>query len=106
VVDLFFYFFEGVFMYIILVYDINTETKEGQRRLNKVFKICKQYLSHIQKSVFEGELTNAKIEELKFKLNSLLDNSCDSVIIFSSRDIKWMNKDLLGLKIDKADNFI
>ncbi|HOK41678.1 MAG TPA: CRISPR-associated endonuclease Cas2 [bacterium] len=93
-------------MYIILVYDINTETKEGQRRLNKVFKICKQYLSHIQKSVFEGELTNAKIEELKFKLNSLLDNSCDSVIIFSSRDIKWMNKDLLGLKIDKADNFI
>lgn len=88
------------------MYDINTETKEGQRRLNKTFKICKQYLCHIQKSVFEGELTKAQLEELKIKLNDILENSLDSVIIFSSRDVKWMDKEMLGLQIDKTDNFI
>ena len=43
-------------MYIILVYDINLEEKEGQKVLRNVFKTCKKYLIHIQNSVFEGEL--------------------------------------------------
>ncbi len=48
-------------MYIIAMYDINTETKAGRKRLRKIFKLMKQYLIHIQNSVFEGELTKAKI---------------------------------------------
>ena len=40
-------------MYVILVYDINLENKEGQKVLRKVFKICKKYLVHIQNSEFE-----------------------------------------------------
>ena len=40
-------------MYVILVYDISTEGN-GQKRWNRVFKLCKQNLIHIQKSVFEG----------------------------------------------------
>ena len=43
-------------MYVILVYDIDLEEKEGQKVLRNVFKICKKYLVHIQNSVFEGEL--------------------------------------------------
>lgn len=42
-------------MYVILVYDIKTD-ENGQKVLNKTFKICKKYLSHIQNSVFEGDL--------------------------------------------------
>ena len=45
-------------MYIILVYDIKSDDG-GQKVLSKTFKICKRYLSHIQNSVFEGELSNA-----------------------------------------------
>ena len=41
-------------MYVILVYDINLEEKEGQKVLRNVFKTCKKYLVHIQNSVFEG----------------------------------------------------
>lgn len=48
-------------MYVILVYDISLEDK-GARVLNRVFKICKKYLSHVQKSVFEGEITPAKLK--------------------------------------------
>lgn len=93
-------------MYIILVYDINTETSEGQKRVTKMFKLCKQYLFHIQKSVFEGEITKAKLEELKIKINNLINKEKDSVIIFINREAKWLNKVLLGIQIDKTDNFL
>lgn len=93
-------------MYVILVYDINTETYEGQRRLTKIFKLCKQYLVHIQKSVFEGEITKAKLEELKMKINNLINKEIDSVIIFKNRSSKWLNKELLGIQEDKTDNFL
>ena len=52
-------------MYVILVYDINLEDKEGQKVLRKVFKTCKKYLVHIQNSVFEGELLES--QEIKLK---------------------------------------
>ena len=35
-------------MYVILIYDIAGEDNGG-RRLNRVFKTCKKYLTHIQK---------------------------------------------------------
>lgn len=51
-------------MYVVLVYDISQE-ENGARRWSRIFKICKKYLSHIQDSVFEGELSNAQLESLK-----------------------------------------
>ncbi len=66
-------------MYIIAMYDINTETKAGRRRLRLIFKLMKKYLIHIQNSVFEGELTKAKFEELKVHVNNLIDKEKDSV---------------------------
>ncbi len=67
-------------MYIIAMYDINTETKAGRKRLRKIFKLMKQYLIHIQNSVFEGELTKAKFEELKLKTMDIMEVKIDSVI--------------------------
>lgn len=43
-------------MYVILVYDIKLDTG-GARVLRNIFKICKKYLTHVQNSVFEGELS-------------------------------------------------
>ena len=54
-------------MYVVLVYDISQE-KNGARRWSRIFKICKKYLSHIQDSVFEGELSNAQLERFKQEL--------------------------------------
>ncbi len=85
-------------MYIIAMYDINTETKAGRKRLRKIFKLMKQYLIHIQNSVFEGELTKAKFEELKLKTMDIMEVKIDSVIFFKSRDIKWMDKDICGFE--------
>ncbi|NOR49389.1 MAG: CRISPR-associated endonuclease Cas2 [Methanosarcinaceae archaeon] len=93
-------------MYVIAMYDINTETKDGRRRLRQIFKLMKKYLIRIQNSVFEGELTKAKFEEMKLKVNDLIDSTIDSVIFFKSRDIKWMDKDICGFEKDDTDNFL
>jgi len=93
-------------MYVIAMYDINTQTKAGQKRLRRIFKLLKKYLIRIQNSVFEGELTKAKFEEMKINVNNIVDSSKDSVIFFKSRDIKWMDKDICGFEKDNTDNFL
>ena len=55
-------------MYVILVYDINLEEKEGQKVLRNVYKICKKYLVHIQNSVFEGEATRITINKTEGRI--------------------------------------
>ena len=61
-----------------------------------VFKICKKYLTNIQKSVFEGNLTELNYMRLKIKLNKYLR---------IDRDEKWLKKEFLGVMDDKTSNF-
>ncbi|VEN72992.1 CRISPR-associated endoribonuclease Cas2 [Candidatus Desulfarcum epimagneticum] len=93
-------------MYVIAMYDINTETKAGRKRLRQIFKLMKQYLIRIQNSVFEGEISKAKFEEMKLKTQDIIDSAVDSVIFFKSRDIKWMDKEICGLEKDDAERFL
>ena len=59
--------------YLLVFYDV------GEKRVTKVFKICKQYLKHYQKSVFRGHITPANYLELKDKLKKIIDPSYDFV---------------------------
>lgn len=94
-------------MYIILVYDINLEEKEGQKVLRNVFKTCKKYLIHIQNSVFEGELLESQLIKLKSELNKYIRKDKDSIIVFKSRNQRWMEKIFFGkVEDDKTDNFL
>lgn len=61
------------FNYMIVVYDV------GEKRVGKVFKICKKYLEHFQKSVFRGEITPANILKLKNELSAIIDEEYDYV---------------------------
>lgn len=92
-------------MYVILVYDIKSD-EGGQRILSKTFKTCKKYLSHIQNSVFEGELSKSQITKLQYELNDIIRKDRDSVIIFKSRNEKWLEKEMWGLDNDKTSIFI
>ena len=49
-------------MYFILTYDV------GSKRTQIFKKICQRYLTRVQNSVFEGELTKAQFRELKYEL--------------------------------------
>lgn len=95
----------GYDMYVILVYDIKSD-EGGQRVLSKTFKTCKKYLSHIQNSVFEGELSNSQIVKLQYELNDIIRRDKDSIILFKSRSNKWLEKEMWGIDIDKTSNFI
>lgn len=86
-------------MYVILVYDISLEDN-GQRRLNRVFKKCKQYLYHIQNSVFEGDISEANLFILMKELRNEIDQEKDSVIVFKSRHERWLDKEIMGKEQD------
>ncbi len=79
-------------MYIILVYDINT------KRVGKMLKLCRQYLNWIQNSVFEGEITEVKLKELILKAKQIMELDEDSVIIFKTRQEKWLDKEIVGIE--------
>lgn len=87
-------------MYIILVYDI------GEKRVGKMLKLCRKYLSWIQNSVFEGEITEVKLKELKIKASLIMEKETDSLIIFKSRDEKWLNKEIVGKERSETGNFL
>ncbi|OJU29194.1 MAG: CRISPR-associated endonuclease Cas2 [Sphingobacteriales bacterium 41-5] len=87
-------------MYVILVYDI------GEKRVGKMLKLCRQYLNWIQNSVFEGEITEVKLKELKLRAKNIMDMDYDSIIIFRSRQEKWLEKEVVGKEKNELDNFI
>lgn len=92
-------------MYVILVYDITMDDK-GKKILPKVYKICKKYLTHIQNSVFEGELSKAQLFQLEIELKKHIRQEEDSLIVFQARNEKWLEKEFWGKKDDKMSCFI
>ena len=87
-------------MYVILVYDF------GEKRVAKMLKLCRQYLNWIQNSVFEGEVSEVKLKELVLKAEKFMKQDEDSIIIFSGRTEKWLDKKIVGKEPCKIDNFI
>ena len=79
-------------VYVILVYDIREE------RVAKVLKICRKYLNWVQNSVFEGEITLAKLEKLKTELNRAINDREDSVIIYRFRTLMYSKREVLGVE--------
>ncbi len=92
-------------MYVILVYDIVVDD-EGKKILPKVFKCCKKYLSHIQNSVFEGDVTSSQMMALRMELQKRIRKDKDSLIVFSSRDQKWLQKEFWGKEEDRTSRFL
>lgn len=91
-------------MYIILVYDIEMD-EGGAKASRRTFKTCKKYLTHVQKSVFEGEITLALLKKLQLELTNYIRKGQDSVLVFKSREERWLQKEFWGKEDDKTSNF-
>ncbi len=87
-------------MYIILVYDIQ------EKRVGKMLKLCRRYLNWIQNSVFEGEISELQLKKLIHEAKQIMDESYDSLIIFSSRNPRWLDKQIIGVERNSLDNFL
>ncbi len=69
-------------MYILVTYDVQTDTLQGQRRLRKVARLCMDYGQRVQNSVFECVLTEVQLIELQNKLQQVIDTTNDSIRIY------------------------
>lgn len=87
-------------MYIIAMYDV------GEKRVGKMLKLFRRYLNWIQNSVFEGEITEAKLMELKHKAAQIMDEKTDSLIIFKTRQEKWLDKEIVGKERQELTTFL
>lgn len=87
-------------MYVILVYDM------GEKRVGKMLRLCRKYLNWVQNSVFEGELTDVKLKELKLQAESIMNLQEDSLLIFSNRRNDWMDREVIGIERSSIDQFI
>jgi CRISPR-associated protein Cas2 len=87
-------------MYVILVYDVK------QQRVGKLLKLCRRYLHWIQNSVFEGEISEVKLQELLLKATSFLDKEEDSILLFKSRTEQWLEKQVWGHERSPLGSFL
>jgi CRISPR-associated protein Cas2 len=86
-------------MHVIAAYDI------GEKRVGKVLKTFRKYLTWIQNSVFMGDITKAQMENLKVELLEIIDENCDQVLFFSMRSSKMLHSEHLGKEFNPLDNF-
>lgn len=86
-------------MYVLLIYDVNA------KRDAKVLKCCRKYLSPVQKSAFEGFITESLLGELKNGIKQIVCPEEDSVYIYELESPRYAKKENLG-KISDMDNIL
>lgn len=76
--------------YAFVFYDVN------EKRVQKVFKVCKKYLSHFQYSVFRGEITPSQLINLRTDLKKVLNEDEDFVCILKLKNDNVYGEEILG----------
>ncbi len=69
-------------MYVLITYDVNTSSENGQKRLRQVAKCCKDFGQRVQNSVFECLIDGSDFIRLKMKLSAIIDQDLDSIRIY------------------------
>jgi len=85
--------------YYIAVYDVN------QKRVRKMLKLFRRYLTWIQNSVFEGELTHSQFKSLETEADQLMKDS-DGVIFYQLRDERYVDRISLGKEKAERTRFL
>lgn len=90
-------------MYYLIAYDI-----ANPKRLSKVAKILSDYAIRIQFSIFEAELSAARFNELKNKLEQIIDKDEDGIKYFHICEPCFHKRQALGkaLPFNLNEDFI
>lgn len=86
-------------MFVIVTYDV------ASKRVSKVMKTCRKYLKHVQKSVFEGMITEGKLKRLKGELETIINCTEDKICIYKIDNLKFTSKEQIGV-INSIDNIL
>lgn len=74
-------------VFYIAVYDIASE-----KRLQKVLKVFRKYMTWVQNSAFEGELNSKQFHSLVAELIEIIDKNEDSIIFYHAEEQKHIGK--------------
>lgn len=66
-------------MLVLITYDVNVTSENGKSRLRKVAKQCVNFGQRVQNSVFECLLDPTQFQELRYKLEEIVDPKTDSL---------------------------
>jgi len=87
-------------MYVIIVYDVSVE------RVSKVCNFLRCFLSWVQNSVFEGELTESQFMRVESGLKDLIDETTDSIRVYIMRSKDVVKVKTVGLEKANLDTII
>lgn len=79
-------------MFIIMVYDVNV------KRVAKVLKVSRRYLSWVQNSVFEGDIITGRLNALKGELNKIINDSEDSILFYTWHSKNYACRECIGMR--------
>ena len=83
--------------YAFVFYDIaDAESEVGKNRGTKVFKICKKYFKHHQKSIFRGNITPANLIKFREELKKIIDKELDFISILKLQNKHVFEEEILG----------
>lgn len=77
-------------MFVVLVYDVSP------LRDARVLKVCRQYLTWVQNSVFEGDVTEAQMRILWQRLDQAISPAEDSVVAYCFDTLRYSKRLLMG----------
>lgn len=87
-------------MFIIITYDVEV------KRINRVRKLLKKYLTWTQNSVFEGEITVGKLHKCMSDLEKIINKNEDSIYVYEVKNPKNIRKNVYGIQKSFDDMFL
>lgn len=81
-------------MFVIMSYDV------AQKRTSKAFKIASKYLHPVQRSLFQGYITNKQLWQLQKEFSQFVDPAEDKVIFYKSPACDTLQIDEFGPEIE------
>lgn len=89
-----------VAVYVLVAYDID------EKRVGKVNKILKKYLTWTQNSLFEGEITEGLLMQCMAEIAAKTVPSYDSIYVYRIANPKHIKKTIYGVEKDFESMFL
>ena len=91
--------------YAFVFYDIaDKESEAGKNRVTKVFKLCKKYFKHHQKSVFRGSITPSNLIKFKNEIKKVIDEEIDYVSIIKLQSKAVFDEETIGTQENDSES--
>ena len=87
-------------MYVLIAYDVDA------KRVAKVHKVLKKYLTWTQNSLFEGEITEGLLKQCMAEIATKANSAVDSIYVYRIANPKHIKKVIYGIEKDFESMFL